>query len=70
MGDSVHNMGDFTYMGDFVHNMGDFTYMGDFYITWGIITYYGGLLLHNLGEYYTMIYERLLIRMLTLYDDI
>ena len=50
--------------------MGDFTYMGDFYITWGIITYYGGLLLHNLGECYTMIYERLLIRMLTLYYDI
>ena len=49
MGDSLHNMGDFTYMGDFyitwgiLHNMGDFTYMGDFYITGGIITYYWGI---------------------------
>ena len=41
MGDSLHNMGDFTYMGDFVHNMGDFTYMGDFYITWGILHTWG-----------------------------
>ena len=41
LGDSVHNMGDFTYMGDFVHNMGDFTYMGDFYITWGILHTWG-----------------------------
>ena len=48
MGDSLHNMGDFTYVGDFyitwgiyihggfLHNMGDFTYVGNFYITWGI----------------------------------
>ena len=63
-------MGDFYITWGILHNMGDFTYMGDFYITWGIITYYGGLLLHNLGECYTMIYERLLIRMLTLYYDI
>ena len=41
MGDSVHNMGDFTYMGDSVHNIGDFTYMGDLYITWGILHTWG-----------------------------
>ena len=63
-------MGDFYLTWGILHNMGDFTYMGDFYITWGIITYYGGLLLHNLGECYSRIYERLLIRMLTLYYDI
>ena len=57
-------------MGDFYLTWGILHNMGDFYITWGIITYYGGLLLHNLGECYTRIYERLLIHMLTLYYDI
>ena len=52
------SMGDFYITWRILHNM------GDFYITWGIITYYGGLFLHNLGDCYTLIYERLLIRML------
>ena len=54
-------------MGDFYITWGILHDMGDFYLTWGIITYYGGLFLQNLGDCYTLIYERLLIRMLILY---
>ena len=42
-------------MGDSLHNMGDFTYMGDFYITWGIMIYSGGFFLHNMGDFYIVL---------------